>query len=116
MHSSMQLDNKVLLGRLYERTSQKGNRYFGGRLGAARVMLFRDDYADDDNVLQLFVQESGEKGLQVAQEREGPPKMTPRVPGSGRRPSASQERPGNSYCQFSTIRCLFDRPRPDIFT
>ena len=46
----MQLDDKVLLGRLYERTSQKGNRYFSGRLGAARVMLFKDDYADDDTV------------------------------------------------------------------
>jgi len=72
----MQLDDKVLLGRLYERTSHKGNRYFSGRLGAARVMLFKDDYADDDNVWQLFVQEGGEKSPQVAQEREGPTKMT----------------------------------------
>ncbi len=71
----MQLDDKVLLGRLYERTSQKGNRYFSGRLGPARVMLFKDDYADDDNVWQLFVQDGGEKSAQVAQEREGPPKM-----------------------------------------
>ncbi len=73
----MQLDDKVLLGRLYERTSQKGNRYFSGRLGAARIMLFKDDYADDDNVWQLFVQDGGEKSPQVAQEREGLPKMAP---------------------------------------
>ncbi len=57
----MQLDDKVLLGRLYERTSQKGNRYFSGRLGAARIMQFKDEYADDDNVWQLFVQDGGEK-------------------------------------------------------
>ncbi len=79
----MQLDDKVLLGRLYERTSQKGNRYFSGRLGAARVMLFKDDYADDDNVWQLFVQEGGEKSPQVAQEREGPTRMAREVPGNG---------------------------------
>ncbi len=76
----MQLDDKVLLGRLYERTSQKGNRYFSGRLGAARVMLFKDDYADDDNVWQLFVQEGGEKSPQVAQQRQGSTNMTPRCP------------------------------------
>ena len=65
----MKLDEKVLLGRLYERTSQKGNRYFSGRLGAARVMLFKDDYADDDNVWQLFVQDGGEKSPQVPVEK-----------------------------------------------
>ncbi len=67
----MKLDEKVLLGRLYERTSQKGNRYFS---------LFKDDYADDDNVWQLFVQDGGEKRPQMAQEREGPTKMTPKHP------------------------------------
>ena len=71
----MPLDDKVLLGRLYERTSQKGNRYFSGRLGPVRVVLFKDEYADDANVWQLFVQDGGEKSPQVAQEREGPPKM-----------------------------------------
>ncbi len=107
MLSGMQLDNKVLLGRLYERTSQKGNRYFSGRLGAARVMLFRDDYADDDNVLQLFVQESGEKGLQVAQEREGPPKMTR---GARKRSKATSES-GKAKKQ----PLPFDDPLTDIF-
>ncbi len=105
MHSGMQLDNKVLLGRLYERTSQKGNRYFSSRLGAARVMLFRDDYADDDNVLRLFVQESGEKGLQVAQEREGPPKMTR---GARKRSKATSES-GKARKQLLPV---FDDPLP----
>ena len=56
----MQLDGKVLLGRLYERTSRKGHRYSSGRLGPSRVMAFKDEYA------------AGDKSPQVAQEREGP--------------------------------------------
>ncbi len=89
----MPLDDKVLLGRLYERTSQKGNRYFSG--------LFKDD-----NVWQLFVQDGGEKSPQVAQEREGPTKMA-RVPRSGRRPLAGLGRPPRgirSKSRFSTTR------------
>ncbi len=33
---------KVKLGRLYEKTSAKGTRYFVGRLGAARVLMFQN--------------------------------------------------------------------------
>jgi len=67
----MQLDGKVLLGRLYERTSLKGNRYFSGRLGAARIMLFKDDHADDDNVWQIFVQDGDAQAPQASQEGQG---------------------------------------------
>jgi len=73
----MKLNEKVLLGRLYERTSQRGNRYFSGRLGPARVMLFRDEKADDDNVWQLFVQDGEDKAAQTGQEGEGQQKTTP---------------------------------------
>ncbi len=103
----MQLDNKVLLGRLYERTSQKGNRYFSGRPGAARVMLFKDDHADDDNVWQLFVQEGGEKHPQVAQEREGPTRMTR---GARKRPKTTSE-----SAKAKKHSLPFNDPLPDIF-
>ena len=105
----MKLDEKVLLGRLYERTSQKGNRYFSGRLGAARIMLFRDDYADDDNVWQLFVQDGGEKSPQVAQEREGPTKMTPTA---RKRPKATSG-PGKAAKWHKAQEPFFDDPLPD---
>ena len=68
----MKLDGKVNLARLFERTSAKGNRYFSGRMGAARIMLFKDDRADGDNVWQLFVQDGDEQphqGAQTAQAR-----------------------------------------------
>ena len=73
----MKLDEKVFLGRLYERTSQRGNRYFSGRLGPARVMLFRDENADTDNVWQLFVQDGDDKAAQTGQEGPGQQKTTP---------------------------------------
>ena len=80
----MQLDGKVLLGRLFERTSLKGNRYFSGRLGAARVMLFKDDKADVDNAWQLFVQDGDDKPPQATQE------------GHGRGPAAQKRTKGTS--------------------
>ncbi len=67
----MKLDGKVNLARLFERTSAAGNRYFSGRMGAARIMLFRDERADDDNVWQLFVQDSDEQPRQGAQTAQG---------------------------------------------
>lgn len=50
--------NSVLLLRLYEKTSAKGNSYFAGRLGAASVVMMRDLHAEgDDPVWQVFVSE-----------------------------------------------------------
>ncbi len=51
---------KVKLGRLYEKTSQKGRRYFVGRLGAARILLFDSGETGDDGspIWELFAQES----------------------------------------------------------
>ncbi len=103
----MQLDDKVLLGRLYERTSQKGNRYFSGRLGAARVMLFKDDHADDDNVWQLFVQDGTEKSPQVAQERES---STNTTRGARKRPKTT-----NEPAKAKKHSLPFNDPLPDIF-
>src|ERR687885_1909023 len=51
---------KVKLGRLYEKVSAKGTRYFIGRLGLARVLLFQSrETANDggDPVWDLYLQE-----------------------------------------------------------
>ena len=66
--------DKVLLLRLYEKTSASGNRYFAGRMGAAKVAMFLDTRADGaDPCWQLFVQ-SGDDGQRPppAKERTAP--------------------------------------------
>ena len=50
---------KMLLGRLFEKTSAKGRTYFTGRLGAARCVMLKDERADP--VWQIFVQD-GDNG------------------------------------------------------
>ena len=50
--------NSVLLLRLYEKTSAKGNTYFAGRMGQASVVMMRDLHTEgDDPVWQPFVSE-----------------------------------------------------------
>ena len=51
---------KVKLGRMFEKTSQAGRRYFVGRLGAARVLLFDSGEKGDDGspIWELYAQES----------------------------------------------------------
>jgi len=50
------MTDRVLLTRLYERTSKFGNRYFVGRLGAARLLLFRDNHGPEPNIWELLTQ------------------------------------------------------------
>ena len=55
---TMDTTAKIRLTTLYEKTSTRGNRYFVGRLGAARIMLFEDKFADgDDPAWHLCLQE-----------------------------------------------------------
>lgn len=51
------VNTRVPVTRLFEKTSAKGNRYFTGRLGNARVLLFRDEHADTggDPVWQMYL-------------------------------------------------------------
>lgn len=52
------MGDRILLMRLYEKTSAKGNRYFAGRLGAASVVMMLDERAENaDPVWQVFVSE-----------------------------------------------------------
>lgn len=67
--------NSVLLMRLYEKTSAKGNAYFAGRLGAASVVMMRDLHADSgDPVWQVFVSEPRQAAS------EGSPAARPSIP------------------------------------
>jgi hypothetical protein len=48
----------LLLGRMYEKISQKtGEKYFRGTLGYPQTFLFKDKNAQEDNVWCLYVQE-----------------------------------------------------------
>jgi hypothetical protein len=40
------IEGKILLCRLYERTSSKGNRYLAGRLGNAKIIAFLNTEAE----------------------------------------------------------------------
>jgi hypothetical protein len=53
----------VKLAGLYEKTSQKDNRYFIGRLGNARLLMFanQDKKQESDPDWLLYVQERGEQ-------------------------------------------------------
>ena len=50
---------KVKLGRLYEKTSTRGTRYFVGRLGLARVLMFQSRETADDGgaIWELYLEE-----------------------------------------------------------
>jgi hypothetical protein len=70
---------KVMLLRLFERTSAKGNRYFTGRLGSAKLIVFEaTDLPDDQRygaevVWNVFVQgEQDGAGDRPPQRRDAP--------------------------------------------
>ena len=96
---------KVLLGRLFEKTSAKGRTYFTGRLGAARCVMMKDERAEGtDPVWQIFVQDGDTGSRQEARQKsaDGPGNNS----GGGQRKShqrapAANGRAGRTYrdCQ-----------------
>jgi hypothetical protein len=65
----MKTDSKIALTRLYRKVSARsGEQYFVGRLGAARVLLFKDrDQPDEgDEVFSLMIEP-------IADQTEAPP-------------------------------------------
>ncbi len=73
---------KVKLGRLYEKTSQKGTRYFVGRLGLTRVLLSQSRETVDDGgaIWDLYLQE-----IEDTQPRPMQGEMPMRQPNAGPR-------------------------------
>jgi hypothetical protein len=88
-------DGKVLLCRLYERTSARGNRYLAGRLGAARLIGFLDDKAElqfgATACFTIYVQDAGDDArLPEAQASAG---SDYRPPAAVQKPKAKEEKP-----------------------
>lgn len=77
--------NSVLLLRLYEKTSAKGNTYFAGRMGQASVVMMRDLHAEGgDPVWQVFVSEPRQAATDAPPARKAgqdnqPPAKPPRA-------------------------------------
>ncbi len=63
MNDTRQNRPPLVLTRLWERTSAKGNRYLTGRLGNARVLVMenRDRQGPDDASHVLLLAEVGER-------------------------------------------------------
>ena len=54
----MNRSKKILVARMYEKVSGKGNRYYQRRMGDARlVMFFEPTIEGSDLVWELFVEE-----------------------------------------------------------
>ena len=65
--------NSVLLLRLYEKTSAKGNTYFAGRMGQASVVMMRDLHAEGtDPVWQMFASEPRQAATDAPPARRAP--------------------------------------------
>ena len=61
----MAFDGKVKLARVFERTSKAGNRYFSGRLGAARLLILEDSRGEE-NEWTMFLQDGDDNGTKGA--------------------------------------------------
>jgi hypothetical protein len=89
----MSADGKVLICRLFERQSARGNRYLTGRLGAAKLIALLDTEAElqfgATGCFNVFVQSGedrkpdGDAGRQAQQPRR-PPSDSSSAPPPGR--------------------------------
>ena len=85
---------QVTLARLFEKTSSSGNRYFFGRMGQAKVMLFFDARATEesdgtDPIWNLIVQPVDDEKPRPRPERQPRQDRTPRP----ERPRQEKARP-----------------------
>lgn len=65
---------KLKLCRLYEKQSSRGNTYFVGRLGGARVVMMRDERAEvSDGTVAVWE-------LMLSPADEAPPRRAPSAP------------------------------------
>jgi hypothetical protein len=63
-----------VLTRLYRKKSEKGNTYFTGRLGGARIVLLRSDATGDDGteIWSLLISEAPKRDNEAGQRQEPP--------------------------------------------
>jgi hypothetical protein len=77
----------IELARLYEKTSQRGTRYFVGRLGLARITLLPGEATEDGTATwRMLVQETPKS--QASTDRSVNNASRPRSPGPRRRQAA----------------------------
>ena len=77
----------IELARLYEKTSQRGTRYFVGRLGLARITLLPGEATEDGTATwRLLLQEAPKS--QASTDRQAGNASRPRSPGARRRQAA----------------------------
>jgi hypothetical protein len=74
----------IEVARLYEKTSQRGTRYFVGRLGLARITLLPGDAAEDGTATWRMLLQEAPKS-QVSPDRQASNASRPRSPGARRR-------------------------------
>lgn len=79
------IGEKFKLFRLYEKTSARGNRYFVGRLGGARVIVMRDERAE------LSEGTAGVWNVMLEPADEAPPRRAPSTPRTARTPAAKPD-------------------------
>jgi len=86
-------------------------------MGPARVMLFRDEKADTDNVWQLFVQDGDDKAPQPGQERVGQQKVTSPTQNTIKRAygpkNAPKSDPTPTHTSAENKPLPFDDPLPE---
>lgn len=87
-------NGQVTVARLFEKTSASGNRYFFGRWGGAKVLLFHDARATEegsgDAIWNLILQPAEESGRGQSSGRK--PRQ-PRQPRQERRQHRGQQPP-----------------------
>jgi hypothetical protein len=81
------LPPSIELARLYEKTSQRGTRYFVGRLGLARITLLPGEAAEDGTATWRLLLREAPKS-QASTDRQAGNASRPRSPGARRRQTA----------------------------
>lgn len=65
------MEGKLVLMRVFEKRSARGNTDFVGRLAGARLLMFRDDRAEgSDPVWQIFLEEAAPTNRATAESAE----------------------------------------------
>lgn len=73
--------NRILLGKFYEKTSQSGQRYFQGVLGFGKLLVFHDDKAASDNEWNMYLVERSPDEMKPKTHYSGPMQNQPNAVG-----------------------------------
>ena len=86
--------NGIPLTRLYGKTSARGNRYFVGRLGNARILVFQDAKAEgNDPVWEVFLADVAPSPQKQAQDAPKASEATSTRPRRRNAPAAPKSAP-----------------------